>query len=244
MLLLLALMVGPPSFACAQTDLSDPDQATEAVGKALGSPNWYDRAADDFRPIRVKAPKLPSSSGFPNFWFWGEIWRFLFWTLLFVLLAVIAYYAVRAFLAREASQAVDLEETQERRPGDITRVEELPVALATSPDDYLFEAQRRYRQGDFGMAIVYLFSHQLLQLDRRHWLRLVKGKTNRAYLREVRRASAPAAPELAAITEQTMLLFEEVYFGKRLPPQGEIDAAWGRIDRFETLVAQTEGEGR
>ena len=71
------------------------------------------------------------------------------------------------------------------------------MTLKKSPADYLDEAQRLYRNGDYAQAIIYLFSHQLLQLDRRHWLRLVKGKTNRQYLREVRRSASPHAAELA-----------------------------------------------
>ena len=51
--------------------------------------------------------------------------------------------------------------------------------------DLLAEARRHYQAGNYGAAIVYLFSFQLVQLDRRQIIQLAKGKTNRQYLREV-----------------------------------------------------------
>src|SRR5690606_8945463 len=127
----------------------------------------------------------------------------------------------------ENDQLATLDELeQQRAKPDIARVEELPLVLSTRPEDYLDAAHRYYQKGEYGPAILYLFSHQLLQLDRWHWLHLLKGKTNRQYLREVARARGAAAGELAAILEVTVLLFEEVYFGKRIPPREAIDKAW------------------
>ena len=57
--------------------------------------------------------------------------------------------------------------------------------MAAGRLDLLAEARRHYQAGNYGAAIVYLFSFQLVQLDQRQIIRLAKGKTNRQYLREV-----------------------------------------------------------
>lgn len=239
----LALLLFAALPAQAQTSLDDPDVAVEEGAEALGTPRWYNRQKDEFRPLAIQppeAPKTQNTNRTSTLGNWGLSiggWiRFLAWMALVVLLVMIAWLLIKSFLKRENSQFADIDEPQAPRPLDTTRVEELPLLLSTPPDDYLEAAHRHYRRGEFGPAILYLFSHQLLQLDRWHWIHLVKGKTNRQYLREVARSRSKQRDELLAIFEQTVLLFEEVYFGKRIPPQGAIDQAWGQIARFEAIV--------
>lgn len=231
-------------FACgsalAASDLSNPEVAVDAAKKPLaGSPEitWYDPKTDDFRAAKVEPPAPPRNSnrnpGDMNWLMW------LGWGLLALLLGYMIFLLVRTFLNREVQFRTEV--VHANVGGDIiARVEELPVTLKKSPADYLDEAQRLYRNGDYAQAIIYLFSHQLLQLDRRHYLRLVKGKTNRQYLREVRRSASAHAGVLADMFEGTVLLFEEVFFGKRLPPKENIDAVWQKIGQFETLVIAVE----
>lgn len=224
--------------SAAAADFAEPQAAVDAAAESLAArPNipWYDSKTDDFRAAEVQPPR--QNRGNSNFELSGLMLR-LGWILLAALLVYLVYLIARAFLDQEVADSQQVE----RRPvgGDISRVEELPVVLKKSPADYLDEAQRLYRKGDYAQAIIYLFSHQLLQLDRRHWLRLVKGKTNRQYLRELRRSAAPASEELASLFEATVLLFEEVFFGKRLPHREAIDATWNSIPRFESLVSATE----
>lgn len=218
-------------------DLSQADAATEAGKKSLSrSPTipWYSTDTDDFRAAEVEPPKPPRTTNRGSSIFLLR----LGWVLLAALLVWFVYLIVRSFMTREIQESLVAKRSVVG--ADIARVEELPVSLAKSPADYLDEAMRLYRKGDFAQAIVYLFSHQLLQLDRQHWLRLVKGKTNRQYLREVRRSAAPEAESLAELFENTVLLFEEVFFGKRLPPKEQIDIVWRNIERFESLVASVE----
>ncbi len=228
------------SVASAADDVADPEVAIQQAAESLsGSPPipWYDPAADDFRPAEVEPPRQPTTTANTNANL-SDLLLWLGWMLLAALLIYLVYLIARAFLNHEVRDSVVVE----RGPSgtDISRVEELPVALQKPVGDFLEEAQRLYRHGDYAQAIVYLFSHQLLQLDRRHWVRLVKGKTNRQYLREVGRATSPEADELATLFESTVLLFEEVFFGKRLPPHEEIERVWNNIDRFEVLVAPAE----
>lgn len=235
LLVLLALPIEAP----AADDMSDGEVAVDSARRGLArGPNipWYDPETDDFRAAKVKPPPRQQSWN-PNFGFL-EFIMYLGWLALALVLVYLVYLIVRAFMQSESRSTLRVE--QVAAAADIARVEELPVALAKSPADYLEEAQRLYRRGDYAQAIVYLFSHQLLSLDRRHWVRLVKGKTNRQYLREVRRSAAPSAERLADLFQGTVLLFEEVFFGKRLPPQASLDATWGDIAEFEALVAEPQ----
>jgi hypothetical protein len=229
-------------MARAEADLTDPDVAVEEGHDALGTPRWFDAKADDFRPLYAKPPKPTRNWNFGNWSFLFGGWiRFLMWLLFAALLLLIVYLLTKSFLRRESSQLAEVD-GRSRAPIDEARVEELPLTLSTPPEDYLEAAHRHYRRGEFGPAILYLFSHQLLELDRWHWIYLIKGKTNRQYVREVTRAQGKPRDELAGLLNKTVLLFEEVYFGKRIPPRPAIDEVWGLIDRFETLVTQTTGE--
>ncbi|MCO6045004.1 DUF4129 domain-containing protein [Aeoliella sp. ICT_H6.2] len=227
----------PPAFA--ESDFSDANTAIESGKNSLSSAPkipWYDSETDDFRAAKVEVPKPPRNnrSNFDGY----DVLLGLGWLLLAVLLGLLIYLIVRSFLRREVEESIVA--SVAHAGADIARVEELPVALNKSPADFLDEAQRLYSKGDFAQAIVYLFSHQLLQLDRRHWIRLVKGKTNRQYLREVRRSASPSAGTLADTFYQTVLVFEEVFFGKRLPPRETIEGVWQKIDLFESLVGARE----
>jgi hypothetical protein len=226
--------------AGASSNLAEPELAVESAATSLASsPDlpWYDAEADDFRPAEVDPPRNRANPANTNTDL-SELFLRLGWLLLAALLVYLVYLIARAFLNQEVSDRVALD----RGPAgaDITRVEELPVALKKPPADFLDEARRLYHRGDYAQAIVYLFSHQLLQLDRRQWVRLVKGKTNRQYLREIRRSAKPSADQLAGMFEATVLLFEEVFFGKRLPPREAIDAVWSDINRFDMVVAPNE----
>jgi hypothetical protein len=233
------LLVFAFGTALAASDLSNPEAAIDSAKKPLsGSPEitWYDPQTDNFRAAKVEPPAPPRNSSNPGDMNW-LMW--LGWVLLALLLGYMIFLLVQTFLYREVQYRTEV--VHANVGGDIiARVEELPVALKKSPADYLDEAQRLYSNGDYAQAIIYLFSHQLLQLDRRHWLRLVKGKTNRQYLREVRRSASPHAGVLADLFEGTVLLFEEVFFGKRLPHKADIDAVWQKIGQFEALVIAVE----
>lgn len=233
------LLLAVPLVASAADDPAQGEVAIESARRGLArGPDvpWYDADTDSFRAAEVKPPKQPRQWN-PNLGFL-EIVMYLGWGVLALVLVYLIYLIVRAFMQNESRSTLRTERVA--AGGDIARVEELPVALAKRPVDYLEEAKRLYERGDYAQAIVYLFSHQLLSLDRRNWVRLVKGKTNRQYLREVRRSAAPSAERLAGILQGTVLLFEEVFFGKRLPAQDRIDAVWSEIPTFEDMVAAAQ----
>jgi hypothetical protein len=62
---------------------------------------------------------------------------------------------------------------------------------------------------------------------------LSKGKTNRQYLREV----GHRAP-LRQLVEQTMVAFEDAFFGRHSLDQTRFESCWFRVGEFEKLNAE------
>ena len=97
----------------------------------------------------------------------------------------------------------------------------------------LDQARNFYQAGNYAAAIIYLFSHQLVQLDRRQIIHLAKGKTNRQCLREVGQAEM-----LRQLVGQTLVAFEDVFFGHHDIDRRRFEACWSRLPEFESLLAQ------
>lgn len=245
-----ALLVGlaSASLCAAQQDLSDPETAVEA-GRAgldgIWDAPWYDSQTDDFRPVDLPRPRPPSAFWQ---WFWGLFsgfsydWSGVLQILAWLLLALLVVWGVIALV--RAVQAAELERAsavaeEELERAEIERIEALPVAVDDPVGDFAAEARRRYEAGDTAGAIVYLFSHQLIELDRRGLLRLVKGTTNRQYLRELKRA-APHEPRAAQIVARTMLLFEASFFGAHAPTAEQFEACWRETVELVRLIAPPE----
>ncbi len=101
-----------------------------------------------------------------------------------------------------------------------------------SLDNLLGQAREHYLAGNFNEAIIYLFSYELVELDRRSLIRLSAGKTNRQYLREL-----GGRGTLAGLLQQSMVAFEDVYFGDRRLGRERFENCWQRLPEFEALVA-------
>jgi hypothetical protein len=172
---------------------------------------------------------------------WSGFWRaveVMAWILLAVLLGAFAFLLLRAFRRRAAGELA-------RSPSgtgaagamsDADHIDELPFEAHGGRDDLLREARRCYEAGDYARAIVFLFSYQLVHLDRHHLLRLAKGKTNRQYLREIR-----AQHNIVQILGDSMVPFEEVFFGRRGLDRGRFEACWQRLDEFHDHVREATG---
>ncbi len=220
----------------------------EALADLWNSP-WYDAEADTLKPIPIKTPKPPPKPQKPwGFWEWlsgafsgwninlGEVVVFLGWLALAALVLAIVIALVRSAQSVEMSDAeAEAERSVMRRR--IESVEALPAPVADGVTDLLSEARRLRDAGDYAGAIVYLFGHQLIGLDHAGMLRLVKGKTNRQYLRELDRSAPAAAPLLA----KTVAAFEASFFGGHPPSRATFDACW----EAAALLPQTaEAVGR
>jgi hypothetical protein len=95
------------------------------------------------------------------------------------------------------------------------------------------QARRHFEAGEFAQAIIYLYSYQLIQLDRHQLIRLTKGKTNRQYVRELR-----SRRELRDVLFRTMVVFEEVFFGHHSLSRERFESCWRRMDEFHQHLAQ------
>ncbi|MEZ6114136.1 MAG: DUF4129 domain-containing protein [Pirellulaceae bacterium] len=250
------LGVAPASRACAA---EDPVEApVEATRDALNGPvnfPWYDAETDSLRRINVREQRddaaanraskweaTPSGGGAAaptgNYSFdWLASLAKAFIVVIGVLLAVgLVWLLIWAFLKGEAAlaKAAGKEEDEEVEETDVERIERLPFQVDRPQTDLLGEARRQYEAGNFAEAVIYYFSYQLVQLDKHHWIRLAKGKTNRQYLREVRQQAA-----LREMLEATMFAFEDVFFGHHPLSRDRFENVWRRLDEFQSQVQQT-----
>jgi len=163
--------------------------------------------------------------------FWG-ILEVLAWIVIVALFLLVILLLVQAFLRRESRSAVAASDDEAiGRESDVDRVEDLPFRVRRPRSDLLTEARRQYEMGNYGEAVIYLFSYQLVQLDENQLIRLTRGKTNRQYLREIRRQAT-----LYEMLQMTMIAFEDVFFGNHRLDRARFEACWNRLDEFHGQV--------
>ncbi len=190
---------------------------------------------------RAKVPKPSSTTTTPtNTSFWqllvGNFPTIIEWVLLagFVLLVVgIILFALLKMdysatgKEKIASKKADLEADS----AELARLENLPMPVRTESGDFLAEADRLRGLGRLDEAIIYLFGHRLLQLDRSHVIRLSRGKTNRQYLAELR-----SKTELQGVLRNTVDLFEQSFFGKYRLSEGSFDSVRQLQPQFDVVL--------
>jgi hypothetical protein len=242
MLLVVAPLAGPV-FA-DWDDQAAVDAARDSLDRRGDYP-WYDPAADGIQRVDVRPPEDLASHR-NSTWEWqeanaptggGGLWQ-LIWGVLKVLslgliicllLAVSAALA-RAFLRKEfRPETGGGERGRDRTHED--RIESLPFQVDRNVTDFLSEARRQYEAGQYGQAIVYLFSYQLVRLDQHRAIRLARGKTNRQYLSELR-----DQPNLRTALERTMVVFEEVFFGHHPLDRQGFELCWSSLDDFHRML--------
>ncbi|QDU96448.1 DUF4129 domain-containing protein [Lignipirellula cremea] len=225
---------------------------------------WYDRENDSLRRLELpvapepyespvdpgnrnsdwqKTPSAPAApkatptgggAAAPGMGLAGEM---LLWMVLILVIVVVVAMLCWAFLRSEERKPQQDGDSQKRGGSSsrlVDRVEDLPFTLNRPRDNLLEEARRCYEQGNFSDAAVYLFSYQLLQLDRNQLIRLARGKTNRQYVRELRQR-----PDLAMMLQGTMRLFEDAFFGRREILRDQFETSWNRLDAFHRQVQES-----
>lgn len=115
--------------------------------------------------------------------------------------------------------------------GAARRIEGLPAGIRLDAADPRAEAERLRALGDYAGAVVHLFAHQLLTLERVKQVRLVPGRTGRQLVRSV--VDRP----LRGRVEPTLRLFEAVYYGRRAPTAAAFESVWAEAMAFERQVA-------
>lgn len=239
----LQLMVLVGVGLSSATVLAD-ERAIETAGDALGrSFPWYDRGTDGLQRIDVAPPQdVPNRHSrweardvdwdLPNLpqWFF-QLLEVLVWVAFAALIAVVVYLMVRTFLSADSRPISGSSARLVDFTGDAERVERLPFKLEPRQINLLEEARRLYEQGQFDEAIVYLYSYQLLALDKHQLIRLTQGKTNRQYLREARRR-----PVIQSLLERTMIAFEDVFFGDHSLDRSRFESCWSHLEQFHTEI--------
>lgn len=225
--LLLGLEIAISLGSLAQVSRAEVTAETARAALRRGGFPWYDAEKDDIKPTRVRKPPEETASDPTIRWIpWSSV-GILVVTLAIAAAVVLAYFAWRHWkpwqgrgqtAARIAAQLRELPLTPEESPQE---------------EDLLKAAERAAAAGDYRRAIIWLYAYQLTELDRHRVIRLMKGKTNRQYLRELGRQS-PIKP----ILEQTILTFEEVYFGGRSLNAEKYETCYREIPRFQQWLKE------
>lgn len=159
------------------------------------------------------------------------------WGSLIALLFFLAMMVIRWMLRRDR-ELEDRFEVAGDESIDMTRIEELPFEVPATDGEFLERARKARQAGRLREATTLIYAYVLLQLDRRHWIQLARGKTNRQYLRELREAPAGIRDFLA----QTIVVFEDAFFGDHPPSEEEFDRHWLALDEFRRAFAISGGE--
>ncbi len=208
---------------------------------------WYDPDTDSLRRIEVtpdaddphrnspwatdQAPNTPRTRSSASEMFW-QVMQVLAWIVLGGLLVAIIGLLVWAAQRIDAGNAVEAA-VVDRTTSDAQRMEDLPIGVPPSDRDLLAAARACYETGDYGKAIIYAYAYQLVELDKRHLVQLAKGKTNRQYLRELR-----VRPGLQGLLRETMLAFEDVFFGHHSLSKPRFQHCWDNLDEFHRQLEQ------
>jgi len=208
----------------------NPQNAIEAGGQALRPLNrypWYNPVKDGLQRVEVRAPEQA------NYFHVSPVLNALIYlgalAVLAVVLTALVFMILRALGLRKPSSKRD----EPLLIGEAQRIEALPYPVARANLSLLDQARNFYQTGNYAAAMLYLFSHQLVQLDRRQIIRLAKGKTNRQYLRELGQAAV-----LRQLFGQTLVGFEEVFFGHHEIDRQRFEACWSRLPEFDKLLTQ------
>ena len=199
--------------------LSWPDLHFVWVDRALQKvADWWHGFTGWFR--WMNGWRIPGIGGFGNALAVGAVLLVL--TLVLVLLL--------EMLRRYRPLLVGSKENVLIQPGTSARIEGLPAGVA-----WIAPTRSRKRAaaapGDLAGAIVYLFAHQLVTLERLKQVRLIPGRTGRQLVRSV------GDRELKRCVEPTLRLFEAVYYGHVPPSPAAFEAAWALGERFEQSLA-------
>jgi len=189
------------------------------------------------KPSKISAPTIPSTGSTPlsgTTISWANV---LGWCLLVVLAFALIFLvlflfgkiepdAVSGGRPKSSSSLVEIDDQT------LERMKHLPAEIRHTNLNLREEAERLMHAGRLDEAIVMLFGHQLLLLDRCGVLRLARGKTNGRYLRETRSHSIDASTHLV----RTVAAFEASYFGGHSPTADRFMQIWNDNTTLESIV--------
>lgn len=226
---------------------------------------WYDADAGELLPIKVSdqrtdtmnrnsrwtpkppdatKPKTAPTTSTGNAWgsmTWGN---FFGWFFLMILMGALVGMLVYVFANSSFDfrpPAIQQTVISQRALDEQTkqRIAELPAELRETDVNPRTELERLMQRGDFDRAIIFLYGHQLLLLDRAGCLRLSRWKTNSQYVRETRSID-PSSSELLG---RTVDAFERSYFGRHALTRSQFDILWqDNLHLESTITAKGDSE--
>jgi len=230
------------------TTLEDPVGTGQRSLARLPGNHWYDAEADDVTAGHVPPESTPDArpgtqapvkqQRTRNLWGTGTSgggsalsWMIVVVVILILgsLLGLVVWGVLRS--RANLTKSDDAPRTLDEISTQVDKVEHLPFEVKRPDANLLDEARRHYQQGDYSEAIIYLFSYQLLELDKGQIIRLAKGKTNGQYLMEMRHQRP-----LQGILRTTVDAFEDVFFGHRKLTRSQFEACWEHLSRFQSLI--------
>ncbi|MCY2978625.1 MAG: hypothetical protein NTU79_08190 [Planctomycetota bacterium] len=221
-------------------------------------PVWFDAKTGNITPVAARKNEIDvsdrhSSVATPeprtNSAWWDSLsgslsmvfsWLFEGWLTILgvflVLLAIVAGFLLWRygssgdgfFRSREAEDLLAHEREK-------AKIQDLPFEIEQTAMGLLGQAAKLRAAGDYSKAIVYLFSHVLVEMDGARCIRLTRGKTNRIYLRELR-----GREMLKNFTNQLVQAFEFAFFGKHQLSQESFEAIWQQLPVFEESLKHFE----
>ena len=227
----------------------------QALENATDFP-WYDAKTDSFKQVPLQKTKTPGSTNRKSNWQQnpptarkggtggrtanlgtgaGASTGFsgFFWVLVGMMLLLVIGLLVWAFLRVESEDTSQVRKLVKRNEDDEERIENLPFEIRRTLGTMFEEAKLAYESGNYREAMIYLFSHMLIEMDRAHWIHLKKAKTNGQYLAEIR-ANMP----LKNIFRHTSQVFEDVFFGQREINQQQFESCWNSLPEFDSSLKQ------
>ncbi|MDO4551099.1 MAG: hypothetical protein Q4C96_07595 [Planctomycetia bacterium] len=229
---------------------------------------WYNLHKDSLQPVPIYEARdvKDVSSEKDNI---GKFFAYALQIFMYFMLVVVAgiflfaiFYWVKNMLGNMRSGKTSIMEKEEVK----RRTEALPEEIQTENGDYARLAEEAYARGDYRLAIIYLFAFQLLKLDEYHRIHLLKGRTNRQYQKALRHSlkkqftdhreaiSVNASEEarlqlekyrqlgskLEHIFSETMILFEEIFYGNHVPKQDKVEWCFIHLNHFQEILRVLE----
>ncbi|MCG8652987.1 MAG: DUF4129 domain-containing protein [Pirellulales bacterium] len=163
------------------------------------------------------------------------------WMLLVAILITVVALLVYGFSKAEVDLGQDIKvrnDAHSKTPDEqmIERMKHLPAELRRTDVNLRTEAERLMNLGQYDQAIILLFGHQLLLLDRAGLLRLNRGKTNGKYVRQTRSVD----PEAGRLLRAVVIAFEQSYFGRYPIQQRDFAELWQGNQRLEELIQRRQ----
>lgn len=212
---------------------------------------WYDSAQGTIEPANASNKNLDVSDRHESItstdksynWSWLEwfslnlqevfSWIFASWRIVLIVFLLMFLFLMIYFVGKYTDFGSQYWPGRKRLTQTIleresVKIQDLPFEIEQSALGLLGQAEKYRAAQDYSRAVIYLYSHVLVELDEARCIRLAKGKTNRMYLRELKEREF-----LRSFASQLVLAFELTFFGKHALDARSFESIWKQLGTFE-----------